>query len=54
VWWQSSQRTASRECARFAADVVDHDAGHMVTCVSELDEEAAPRVVAELAANGRP
>jgi hypothetical protein len=40
-----------------AADVEDHshdhDAGHMVTSVSELDEETAARVVAELAANGR-
>jgi hypothetical protein len=36
-----------------AAEVGDHDAGHMVTSVSELDEEVAARVVAELAANGR-
>lgn len=31
----------------------DHDLGHMVTTTSELDEEAAARVVAELKANGR-
>jgi hypothetical protein len=31
----------------------DPEAGHMVTSISELDEEAAARVVAELAANGK-
>jgi hypothetical protein len=36
-----------------AAEAADPEAGHMVTSISELDENAAARVVAELAANGR-